>query len=326
MATPGFYNDNRNRAFPFVEGSEFVVSAAIVDCVFLLGPETGFVPGTHTVKLSSVEKTLVGIDFRFTSDAPGLAGRDIVFTRPDGSDIYVLEYADDVDVSTPEVGLECPLAVSWSGYLVTGELTSLLAQLAAEGPIISGNAVVEPALLRSLRGRIVTSVNVANVERTRYSSPEGCRELCWPFDLSPVYVQAVCVTGPLRFQEGYNASLLTNETDNAIEFNAIAGGGEGEPCELPKLFADEEPPTGRNLIDGSLGCGEVIRSINGIGGKLLSVAGGLGISVTATPESSKLIVDIDTGDMAVCFEEEPEGEPEEPEISDDPCDCGPTLP
>ena len=123
MSRPGFYNESANRYFPFLkgEGDGFIPKNVIVDAGFVMGPKSGYVAGTHSVWLGEVIVDGGVCYFYFRSDAPGLTGSPIIFTRDLADTAYVHEYADDEmtvgSVSESEsVVCGAPL---WSGYCGT---------------------------------------------------------------------------------------------------------------------------------------------------------------------------------------------------------------
>lgn len=222
----------------------------------------------------------------------------------------------------------------WTGFLVTGRFDSLIAIAeCSPGPCNADdlscelllNVPVEPSLIQNLTGTYARTLNVANAERTRATTPSECRDYCWPFPLQAHYVSCVCVTGPIRFKEGYNACITQDELENTITINACVGGGLGEPCTQVKITEEEEPPIGRETLDGSLKCDDVIRSINGIGNRFFEILGGTGVVVTSVPEEHKVIVDIDLHTLALCqtFRDQSSVQPLPDDSSASSCDCGP---
>ncbi len=299
MAVISWYDANAVRAFPFIEGTTFTPTDAIVDCGFLVSPFAGFIPGEHEIYLFSVYRLGSTLTYTFRSDAPGLAGVDLTFTGALTDEAYAFSYGEET-LESNGITLECGETELWSGYLTLGSAAQLAEMMPSSPFLMTGQATVEPALIRVLTGRAVTSVNIANVERTRYEPPAGCKDVCWPFEPADAYVSAVCVTGPIRFREGYNISISTDTFENAILFGAGPGNGDGEPCEQIPLFPEEAAPGIRSTLDGGLKCSEVVRSINGVGGKLLKFTGGLGASVRSDQTNHRLIVDLNMVDMAVC--------------------------
>ena len=86
MARPNFFNENANRTFPFknkTAGIETPDSGTftmrqlpddvIVDCGFIMGPESGYVEGVHSIFLYKISKvSSVQINYEFRCDAPNL--------------------------------------------------------------------------------------------------------------------------------------------------------------------------------------------------------------------------------------------------------------
>ena len=205
MPRPGWYNDNSNRAFPFVEGSVGIPLASgpitnminlpdhfVVDCGFVLGSESEYVEGEHFIYLYQVSRSGNVVQFDFRSTDPEMAAFGLKFTRNIATDTeYTLEYldsdapSDPVSISTSETPAECRDPF-WSGYLITGDM-DLIAEDIADGASITAavsstpaQGFVEPALIQSLAGAGsgVISLGLANTDRTRVIFDED--DACYP--------------------------------------------------------------------------------------------------------------------------------------------------
>jgi len=189
---------------------------------------------------------------------------------------------------------------------------------------LDGPAYVEPSRTKNLDGSYVRSISLVNADRTRATSPSGCRDYCWPFDIEEHYVRCECVAGNVSFLGGCNASIRIDIGQNALIIDGdLDSGGESCGCENPAITLAEAPPVGRTTLDGAPDCNEVVRSINGVGGRFLKILGGRGVIVTDIPEQNRVIVDVGLHNLALC----PELPADElvdciPPSSDD-CDCGP---
>lgn len=325
----GFENENLGRAFPFLAGTvgipnaaalsvEGMPNAVIVDAGFIVGPASGFVPGTHSIWLKYVARTGTNLLFVFASDAPGLIDRGLVFTRTTTAARWDTEFVDDFagpfDISeSPDAlysetsdfsdfGSECDPEPLWSGYLVTGDVTVIgltdgqsLTRTTATG------TTVEPGLIQSLAGSLITSINLANLDRTRSSGPPGCPDPIWPYPTGGVYVSAKCIQGHVRVKAGYNMSVTQDDNANAINLGAAVGAGLGQPCDEVPLFDGEVPPAGSDAYEGGPLCGEVITGINGIGGAASAILGGQGVTVLPMPDQHTILINVGMSGMAVCY-------------------------
>ena len=347
MPHPNFLNENRGRTFPFLghfqellEVSEstsisiptvFTMSqlpnSAVVDFGCTMGVLSFFEEGQHTVYLFEVRRQQSNIIFEFRSDAPGLADRALLFSRDVTSDDYETEYADSLFI-----GVEFSLSEStcvadqiWEGYMASGTMREVIELLTMNGMKIRGDvteAIVEPALVRSLVDSYARSINLGNGDRTRATNPPECIQPVHPFTTQPLYIERECMIGPIRWKEGFNCAIDQDDTDNSITINGAVGGGLGEPCDEVEIFPGEQPPAGSTLLTGGATCNEVIRSINGVGGRVVDVLSGRGVTVTSDLTNNAVVIDIDTNDLAVCFQGE---DPEEsfcPEESENSL-CGP---
>lgn len=328
MPRPNFFNDNINRTFPFRWGTAGVGTPAsgpvtmrqlpddfIADCGFVLGPESGFVEGTHSVFLYKVSRLSASrVDFEFRCDAPNLSETPLIFSRDLSDPLYTREFVES-DIPDPfptsqslSLSESIPLIECgepyWSGYLVTGRLDQVADRLGVGETITraeADEAVVEPALLQNLDQNQLVSLNLGNADRTRALRPADCPPNEWPFPTGIIYVNSECLQGDLRLRSGYNIALSQNSLSNTIQFAAIVNAGQGEPCEQVPLFPEETPPVGanNNLLAGDYYCNEVLRTINGLAGPSLTLYAGTGVAIT--PEgSSKLVIDINLVDLSLC--------------------------
>lgn len=322
MARAGFFDDNRNRAYPFIVGTVArpVVGSAtllnlpnsvIVDCGFTFGPSVYFDPTIHAVYLSKLRRAGTIFYFEFASTCPDLADVTLTFSRNVTDAEYLTEFNDSgtVGISLSYSGSgnlanDCGQPL-WTGFLVTGPLDDANQFLSGTG-IITGTTstcTVEPALLLTLYKSSVTSINLANDDRTRYENPEDCDPVAWPYPVALTFVNARCIQGDVLFQPGYNADVRQNYYDNAITIAANVGSGEGQPCAEISLFSTEEPPAGSGLLSGGSACGETIQTINGVNNSNFIVQAGNGVQIEAIPEENKIIVDINLAGAAVIIPE-----------------------
>jgi hypothetical protein len=234
----------------------------------------------------------------------------------------------------PEICQDEPF---WEGFLVTGNMECVLGHIATcqqDGvdpdevayPKILGPAYVEPATIQALSSHFVRSFAIANADRTRATTPDECRDICWPFAQQEYYVMCECVAGNVRFLSGYNMNIRQETTDNMIIFDAEVGGGLGEPCVEQKLFIGETSPPGRSTLSGSLLCSDIVRSINGVSSRIFLIQSGDGVRVTSVPAQHRVIIDVDMNTLALCPDVPVDAPVECLPPSSNPCDCGPTDP
>lgn len=324
MAGPAWFNNNRNRAYPFVretvnrpiDGDATVQNlnnSVIVDAGFRMGPESRFETGEHGVYLLKIRRQSDWFYFDFASTAPSLAGVVLTFSRHVDSEAYLTEFVDSGDEglslsslssgSIREAPCDEPL---WEGFLVTGTLDDLVTLF--DGQSIdellgdSDYGVIEPALIHNLSGSYVTSLNLANDMRTRVEAAEGCDEVVFPYPDRRVRVAARCLLGPVVVLPGYNCAVTQSQRENSITLSAAVGAGAGEPCEPVAAFPGEAPPPGSQLLEGGPTCNEVLRSINGFGGRRFQIIGGRGVTVTPAANEHKITIALDMTGLAICPE------------------------
>lgn len=325
MSRPNWFNENEGRTFPLIQNFQenleisestslidagiFSISqlpnSAVVDFGSTMGPLSFYEEGTHVVYLFEVRREDPNYVFEFRSTAPGLVGYSLVFTRSITSTDFAVEYSEATNSPLTSVSPNCPEVAHWSGYMVNGDLLSLAATLTTDGQKLFGGfdeAVIEPALNRNLVDSFVNSINLANSDRTRATNPVTCIGVSWPFSLEPIYVMQNCLSGSIRWKEGFNCIITQNDSDNSITIAAFVGGGAGAPCDEIPVFTGEVPPTDGTVLTGGPSCNEVIRTINGIGGRVLDLFSGDGVTITSEPDSNLIILDVDTKNLAVCFD------------------------
>lgn len=297
MARTSFYNDNENRDYPFLRDTSFIPVSAIVDCAFLVGDGSGHRVDEHNVRLLSVRREGDWLYFSFESDADLLAGSPLVFSRSVSADPYETEHLPELSGSVSEP--ECDAAPAFSGYLVTGDLADLLELLPTDGEL-TGEAIVEPANCRELESLTVRSLNLANMDRTRYETPDGCPAQTWPDEIQPVHVVATCLTGPMRLVEGFNLRVSQDRTDG-LRLHAAVGAGAGEACGQVAVYSGETTPDDSVFLEGGPACDEVVRRINGLGGPVVPLLAGLGVSIVFDPDNHLIILTIDGRNTPTAF-------------------------
>lgn len=323
MAKRAFLDDNKGRDYPFLRGESFIPFTSILACGFVIGPNTGFMAGQHSVALTKVKREFGRVWFYFTCDAPGLLLQEIIFSRLEGVSEYALEYADSSSTDTGSASESlsasesssqslslsesesdtdtlnvCGYVDDFSGFLITGDLTDLLAIL-DDGQTIEGSSPVEPALLQDLSNTYIRSINLANIDRTRYAAPDGC-EGDDNLGGEEIFVNSTCIQGKVIFTPGTNASISQNTYTNSINFSAVVGSGSGEPCTQIPLYDGEEPPDDSIYLEGGPTCNEVIRSISGASGPRADLSAEGGVDITYEPLENKVVIDVNLKALSTC--------------------------
>jgi len=326
MAQQGFYDNNEGRNFPFQvpigsmtresdSASILLPTEIIADFGAILGIDALDTASDSSVWLSRICRVGSQFFFEFKCDAPGAYNRVLLFTR----DLTDAEFLVEEVVDTPATE-ECGAAVSsavsatsessedpctddfvWEGYLVTGLLDGL-AEILSDGDSLTANSaalVIEPALIQNLLHSYARTLNLASDSRTKAEAPDDCDALA--FDADATYVQARCLTGPVRFIPGYNSVILQDDQEVSLTFSAEVGAGLGEACDEVQRYASEAAPAGRTTLDGGLTCGEVIRSLAGVGGPRLEMVAARGATITEYPEEHRVVIDVNMSRLTVCF-------------------------
>lgn len=314
MASPSWFNENENRAYPFTLGENNPARTLVVDAGFVMGAKSRFGSGTNIVQLVAVRRSGSFFYLDFVSDAPELFGVLLTFSRSISDDDFATEFVDSGTAglsasSDSKSGSQShsdsistrlcdePL---WSGFVVTGRMSKFLEILPTDGTL-SYLAKVEPGLIQNLSAAYVSQISVANVDRTTISAAPGCDG---PPDSTDeiLHVNATCIIGDVVFVPGFNTTVTQNLTDNSITLGAVVGAGAGEPCEPVKTYPQETVPSDSSLLEGGPKCNETLRSVNGVGGPLLTLIAGNGITITSMPSENRLIVNANMTGLALCFD------------------------
>lgn len=294
MARPGWLNDNEYRSYPFIPQDTVEASLSdvelphelIVEAVFIMGLEAEFDESMDYIYLHEVRRTALTIEIEFRTTADGASNYSLTFTR--------LITADNWETTDAEAGVievsgssadsyACGETPRWEGTLTTGKLDAILLALPDPGDSLTflpGEWTIEPARIQSLRKAFLQSIGLANVDRTRWKADPECDETVSPSE-RPIYVHTACMDGELKFKEGYNCSIRQEDSTNTIIIGAIVGAGSGLACEEVPLYDGEVPPEGSDLLSGGPSCTEILKTLNGVGGRIVRIFGGPGIQVTA---------------------------------------------
>lgn len=312
MASPGFFNENENRAYPFSVGATNPPEPLVVDAGFVAGPRSRFASGTHTVTLVAVRRQGSFFYLDFTSDAPELFGVPLTFSRHEGDDDFATEFVDSGTAGTSASSESGSVSASdsaasrvcdeplWSGFVVTGRMAAFAALLPADGEAAYA-AEVEPALVQNLSEAYVTQFAVANTDRTRVSASPDC-DGEGPPDDEVIHTNATCVLGDVVLVPGYNCTIRQSSIDNSITLGAAVGAGAGEPCEPVKTHAAEQKPAGSDLLEGGPRCNQTVRAVNGVGGPMLNLIAGAGVTITSLPEENKVQINVNMSGLALCYD------------------------
>lgn len=324
MSSPLWYSGNQLRSFPFLAGEPQDAGfplEAVVDFGCMLGVASGFDTENDQVYLSRVARLDETLYFEFRCTASELAGTVLRFERSIRDGAYVTEFRDSTapldlsDIASGSLGSSLSQSASsepsceddplWEGFLVTGDLTALSDTVGVNSELLF-TLEVEPSTCQNLGQGFLTSLNLANLDRTRATTPDECDELVFPYETGVVIVQQRCLQGELRLVAGYNAVLDQDNTQNLLLFSAAVGAGAGQPCNDLEIFSGEEPPSGRTTLDGGWVCSEVVRSINGVGGRNFTLQAGRGVGIEPNTAGNEVVVHVDMSGLAICYSESSE--------------------
>lgn len=308
MAQTDWLNLNDYRDYPLAQDGDFSLSTGgklprlgIADAGFVMGVASEFDHSdpAHDLYLHRVVRGFTSLTLIFRSDAPSFVGWEFQFPFADDDPRGRTVYADAVEVATAITDV-----CRGTGFLVIGTLDELL-MLIIDTHVLTAKPRVEQALVQSLADSLAKSVNIANDMRPCPpscfpESPSSPSSVSSPSPASlpagaaliPVAVaEATGLDGDVEFKPGWNSTIKLIQTDNAVEFGAGVGAGEGEPCADIRIEED-----GLQLDESCEPCAGFIYSINGRGREQthLLLAAGEGINIVPDPaDPHGLIVAVD---------------------------------
>lgn len=310
MPRDGFYNDNEYRQYPFVANRTYtgpdLPTVAVVDCGFIMGLDSGFDDAADIVYLASLKKTASLLEFEFRTTAEKIAGIPLIFKRAITAPEWEEDYAESPALTA---GTFCATEPAWSGFMVSGPLTDVIANMqVGEVRVFNNNVnqperVVEPNRIQSLVKSYLRSINVGNYERRvipaceTSSSSSSSSSAAATLPERQVVVNAGCIKGNVLLQPGFNCAITQTDAASNLTIATQLGAntlgiGSQEFCQNGseiKLHPNENPAPGSKFLSGGPACDEVITAINGLQAPDIKIVGGAGIRVVADPENNNTI-------------------------------------
>lgn len=301
-----WYAENTLRAWPLLDepylftytppvGSPYPVAlptTTLVDFGSVLGPGVLLSP-TQYVWLAEISRTGTTLTFTLQASFEGLETKELTFVRDVTDPVGTTQYSEVMSFG----GCGSPLV--WQGWLVTGPLTDLAAIVTDGGTLTANGPVAQfaPTCNQSMYGGYVNSINVANQSRTLATTPG----LPAPAPNYELVVQSTCLTGNVSFAAGANAALRVDAFDNSITVDAGLGAGTGQVCGEIPTWPGETLPSDSPLYSGGPTCGQLLKTINGQTGPVLTITAGTGITIMPDPNDTYgIIISGSMNTMTVC--------------------------
>jgi hypothetical protein len=314
-------------------GTPGLPHATIVDFGAIMSIGSGFLEEEHWVYLHSVRRQGSYLRFLFRDTK---TDEWLVFHRhihaaeftssweasvPDPAEVpWPNESSSSLESSSPSSSsssVAAPFALEecsepqWEGFLVTGLLTEIVS-LVNDGETIIFDYriwVIEPTRVQSLYKSFVRTINLANRQRTLVTPADRCVPSSSSLSdtADQVWANQLCMQDHLEFKAGFNCTIRQEDVANAIVIDGTPGGGGdgvGQNCEDFRLYHGEAKPGGGDYYTGGPTCGDIVKTINGKGGRRLRIHAGPGFKISTDPTNqSRLIVDAALDDFALCFPE-----------------------
>lgn len=288
----GFYNQNEDRDYPFVDMDDDagLPHAVIVDCGFIVGPDARFETGTSLIWLHSLTRAAGITTLIFHSSALGLT-ESLTFSFDDADGEYATEYALVSSSEDPQ---------KWEGFVTIGRPWKVLGDTVSLA-FADGERQVEKTLIHNLLDRVVTGIQCANTQRVQATAPVVCLEggsLSGGSSSLSIDDEAYAVgpvfTGDVKLKPGYNCRIDVRARDNSIIIGGQVGGGEGPTCEDVARYEGDEPPSDSEYRSGGPSCASLIKSINGIVGPVVELKAGPGFRITEGDDPHSIRITADT--------------------------------
>lgn len=299
----GFYNENEFRDYPFITRVETsadsasgldIPQGAILDFGAIMPADEQFEDGTDYVYLESIRYDGVTLLFDFHTTAVG--GGHCLFRRTLLDPEFAVTWADaiaNLAVSSSSASVELP---RWQAFLVTGRLEDLT-ELIAPGEALyfpPGYWKIEPGRVQNLSRSRVLRVHLANKQRLLWTPPEGCGESSSSAAADTVHVYAMDLAGDIKIEEGFQASVRQEDQNTAFSIGAGTRAGLGPPCDEVPRYPGEVAPAGSPFLTGGPACNELVKRINGVGGREFKLTGTNGVFIEPDPElPNTLLVTLD---------------------------------
>lgn len=273
MPAQNWYDLNEGRNYPLAGDAAIagtpVPKTAILDAELFVLAGTGLASAeARLIRLTRLDGVL-RIDFAIAAAGNTYAQFDISFAVAEDSPRGAVHYADVGDAwgVTPYLG---------SGFIVTGDLTDLLALLqpgeAISQPFSEGTAL-EPARVHVDPYSGVFAINLA-VEPGLEHEPCG-ESLASTSPRHPVVV-ARDLHGAVYLQQGYNTRI--GLSGQRIELTSELGAGDGVPT-IDILRVPQDSSSQPDCL-----CGELVYTINGVppdSNGNFKISGGPGVALVA---------------------------------------------
>lgn len=279
-------NQNQFRDFPFVVHNEprALLTGLIVD----FGASLPFLAREVWLKSITRAGSTITFDFR-------CAGTDaaLLFTRQ-------LTTAESTTTwATAGLTTGCAPRPEWFGFLTTGRMELAATMLPGDGSVTFADKdwLVEPATVQRIDPGGVGSINLANYDRTYTDGQPGCDLVVLPQSVT-FQIGSRCLAGDIEFVEGFNCLIRQSDEDSRLTFIGQRGEGAGIPCEEIAL-EDQVPISLSPYLSGGPRCGDLIRTINGVGGPHVQVTGQKGVDVYQHATNPNILVIDLTGRSAV---------------------------
>lgn len=155
--------------------------------------------------------------------------------------------------------------------------------------------VVLPANVQAVY--CVTEIGVANTPRRMVYPPEGVsnnQDYAEPIVLKSNYalINKEKLVGDLTLKPGFNCAINTSGNEITVHARQGAGGSllENQAEEIPVTAEEEELLSQGKYLSRGMKCSQVVATINGVEGPVITLEGGGGIEFDTESEPHTIII------------------------------------
>lgn len=309
MSQSEFYSTNLFRSFPLVTDNEQLFGL-FADARVVVRPTIDYVHGRDRVVLTAYG-TLSSIHAAILQMP---AGPFVVFEVDNGQQLNLALIAAFGNRSTFEDVSMRLVPASELFAVLTGSRTAVVspsqskdlsgwcvlgAKESFSNSFVRTSAPLEPTCVFATP-ELSAGVNktfVFNKRTTQYTQPAGCEHIDATVFVGDQY-QQLCVTDAPNIKLVGGKQLRVNQRRDLSQLELVA---DGTPGEGGSICGSIDVAPEQDDTDTAPRCGEVLRTLNSLGGPSVSILGETGVSVQPHPELNRVVVDIGTKNLLLCI-------------------------
>jgi hypothetical protein len=316
MPQTEFDRENLGRAYPFVDTTQHTwLFPVLADASVIVRPQARYTHGQHRInlyaigQLTSSQANSLGVTgsvyfLAFSCTAVPLRQEILLFAFAGGLPRYTEINGVVIPIAlfnTVVFGMSAPAdtviaAVNkWEGYVVLGDYMDIPVSPTMLSPV----PYLEPARITNTVETIggIGKTYVYNQRMTQYRQPAGCETFNDEAgsELAEYVLAGPPILGEFRIAAGHSVRVSQNTRNRVLTLLADPTGGElGTAC------GPVPPAPDVDDTDTSPRCSEVLRSINGASGPILSLSALDSVEIGRYPSQHRVVIAPVGSDSAAC--------------------------